>query len=121
MTARTTTALVAIAAMTFAGTPEIDASNWPQQTTFRDSAGIRIVENTRPPEDSRLDWRIGAEPLVSIGSTMGDEDPYLFTRVFGITRLSDGRIVIGDEGAKELRVFDQQGYHLETWGGYGEG
>ncbi|MDE2653066.1 MAG: hypothetical protein OXI71_04540 [Gemmatimonadota bacterium] len=121
MTARTTTALVAIAAMTFAGTPEIDASTWPQQTTFRDSAGIRIVENTRPPEDSRLDWRIGAEPLVSIGSTMGDEDPYLFTRVFGITRLSDGRIVIGDEGAKELRVFDQQGYHLETWGGYGEG
>ena len=121
MTARTTTALVAIAAMTFAGTPEIDASNWPQQTTFRDSAGIRIVENTRPPEDSRLGWRIGAEPLVSIGSTMGDEDPYLFTRVFGITRLSDGRIVIGDEGAKELRVFDQQGNHLETWGGHGEG
>ena len=121
MTARTTLALVAIAAMTFAGTPEIDASTWPQQTAFRDSAGIRIVENTRPPEDSRLGWRIGAGPLVSIGSTMGDEDPYLFTRVFGITRLSDGRIVIGDEGAEELRVFDQQGNHLQTWGGHGEG
>ena len=62
MTARTTPALVAIAAMTFAGTPEIDASTWPQQTAFRDSAGIRIVENTRPPEDSRLGWRIGAGP-----------------------------------------------------------
>ncbi|MYG80556.1 MAG: hypothetical protein F4187_01730, partial [Gemmatimonadetes bacterium] len=33
----------------------------------RDSAGIRIVENVRPPDDSRLPWRIGREPSVSIG------------------------------------------------------
>ena len=114
-------ALVAVAAVFGTGTSAIDAATWPQQTAFRDSAGIRIVENTRPPEGSQLDWRIGAEPIVSIGSTMGDEDPYLFSRVFGLARLSDGRIVIGDEGAKELRVFDQQGNHLETWGGHGEG
>ena len=121
MKTRIAPALAAIAAVFCTGTSEIDAATRPQQTTFRDSAGIRIVENTRPPEGSRLDWRIGAEPIVSIGSTMGDEDPYLFSRVFGLTRLSDGRIVIGDEGAEELRVFDQQGRHLETWGGHGEG
>lgn len=114
-------ALVVIATVAFAGTLEIDASTWPQQTVFRDSAGIRIVENTRPPEGSRLDWRIGAEPLVSIGSAMEGEKPYLFSQVFGVRMLSDGRIVIGDDGAKELRVFDQQGNHLETWGGVGEG
>lgn len=44
------------------------------RTQFRDSAGIRIVENTRPPEGSRLDWRLGPEPLVSIGRMEG-EDP----------------------------------------------
>lgn len=121
MKARIAPALVATAAVFCTGISEIDALTLPQQTAFRDSAGIRIVENTRPPEGSRLDWRIGAEPIVSIGSTTQTEEPYLFTRVFGATRLSDGRIVIGDEQAKELRVFDQHGRHLETWGGHGEG
>lgn len=87
---------------------------------IRDSAGIRIIENARPAEGSRLDWRLGPEPLVSIGRMAGEE-PYLFHRVFGATMLSDGRIVIGDDGPKELRVFDRSGNHLETWGGQGEG
>ena len=52
---------------------------------------------------------------------MEGEDPYLFDRVFGAAVLSDGRIVIGDAGTKELRVFDRNGNHLETWGGEGEG
>ncbi len=90
------------------------------RTLIRDSAGIRIIENARPPEGSRLDWRLGPEPLVSIGRMAGEE-PYLFHRVFGATMLSDGRIVIGDDGPKELRVFDRDGIHLETWGGQGEG
>ena len=90
------------------------------RTLIRDSAGIRIIENARPPEGSRLDWRLGPEPLVSIGRMVG-EDPYLFHRVFGAAVLSDGRIVIGDDGPKELRVFDGSGNHLETWGGQGEG
>ena len=90
------------------------------RSVIRDSAGIRIIENARPPEGSRLDWRLGPEPLVSIGSMAG-EDPYLFDRVFGAAVLSDGRILIGDAGTKELRVFDRSGSHLETWGGEGEG
>ena len=90
------------------------------RTLIRDSAGIRITENARPPEGSRLDWRLGPEPLVSIGRMEGEE-PYLFHRVFGATLLSDGRIVIGDDGPKELRVFDRNGEYLETWGGQGEG
>ena len=39
-------------------------------TELRDSAGIRIVENARPPEGSRLGWRIGPEPTVSIGGLL---------------------------------------------------
>ena len=96
-----------------------DAAEGPR-TVFRDSAGIRIVENTNPPEGSRLDWRIGPEPLVSIGQREGDA-PYLLDRVFGAAMLSDGRIVVGDDGWKELRVFDREGTYLETWGGRGEG
>ncbi len=43
---------------------------------LRDSAGIQVVENSRPPDGSRLAWQIGPEPTVSIGILEG-EDPYL--------------------------------------------
>ncbi len=90
----------------------------PTQT--RDSAGIRIIENERPPDGSRLPWSIGPEPVVSIGAVEGEE-PYLLDAAMDATRLSDGRIVILNGGTNELRVFDASGVHLESWGGRGEG
>ncbi len=119
MKTRSLATIAALTAMACAGDRETD-SPAGIQTEFRDSAGIRIVENASPPDGSRLDWRLGLEPLVSIGRMEGEE-PYLFTRIFGATMLSDGRIVIGDDGTKELRVFDRQGNHLETWAGEGQG
>ena len=86
----------------------------------RDSAGVRIVENPAPPEGSRLRWRIGPEPAVSIGVLEGD-DPYMLDSPWGATRLPDGRIVVADSGPNELRVFDESGAYLETWGGRGQG
>lgn len=89
-------------------------------TQVRDSADVRIAENPRPPEGSRLGWEIGAEPTVTIGSADGD-DPYLFNRIMGAATLSDGRIVVGDAGSDEVRTFDPHGVHLASWGGRGEG
>ena len=86
----------------------------------RDSAGIRIIENPKPPEGSRLPWRIGPEPTVSIGELDGEE-PYMLYRVFDAARLSDGRIVVANYGSSEVRVFDAAGTHLATTGGTGEG
>lgn len=86
----------------------------------RDSAGIQIVENARPPEGLRLEWRIGSEPTVSIGVLEGEE-PYMLYRAFDATRLSDGRIVVANGGTDELRVFEASGIHVATWGGWGEG
>lgn len=90
------------------------------QVEVRDSAGIRIVENPRPPEGSRLDWRIGPEPTLSIGEREGEE-PHLFHLITGVARLADGRIVVANRGSSELRMFDARGEHLATWGGRGEG
>ena len=87
---------------------------------IRDSAGIRIIENASPPPGSRLDWRIGPYPAVSIGEVDG-EDPYLLQGARDATRLSDGRIVVADVLTQELRVFDARRIHIETWGGAGEG
>jgi len=87
----------------------------------RDSANIRIVENPRPAEGSRLGWRVGPAPTVTIGA-MDGEEPYLFQHAVGTTRLSDGRIVVADYGSMELRIFDgASGTHLATTGGAGEG
>lgn len=87
---------------------------------MRDSAGIRIVENPRPPEGSRLPWRIGPEPTVSIGTVDGEE-PSMLAGALDATRLSDGRIVVVDRSTNELRVFDASGSHAATWAGAGEG
>ncbi|WP_419948434.1 hypothetical protein [Candidatus Palauibacter sp.] len=85
----------------------------------RDSAGVRIVENRRPAEASRLGWRIGPEPSVSIGALEGEE-PYLLHRATA-RMLPDGRIAVRNGGSSEVRLFDGSGRHLATWGGEGEG
>lgn len=87
---------------------------------IRDSAGIRIIENPLPPEDSRLDWKIGPEPTLSIGRAEGEE-PYLLHFVRNAMRLGDGRILVPNGGSNELRFFDAMGNHLATTGGRGEG
>lgn len=111
----TTLALAMVAAAGQAGRPA-DAS---AQVT-RDSAGIRIIENARPADDSRLSWRIGPEPVVSIGEVAGEE-AYLLHRADDATILAGGRIVIANAGSNELRVFDASGAHLATWGREGGG
>ena len=86
----------------------------------QDSAGIQIVENAEPPEGSRLPWRIGPEPTMSIGVLEGEE-PYMPHHVSHAARLSDGRIAVANAGPSEVRMFDASGNHLLTWGGPGEG
>lgn len=90
------------------------------ETQMRDSTGIRVVENAQPPDGSRLDWRVGPEPAVSIGVLEGS-DPYMLYAVTDATILSDGRIVVVNRGTRELRVFDPLGNYLDAWGGAGEG
>ena len=81
---------------------------------------VRIVENARPPDGSRLGWRIGPRPLVAIGGPEG-EGAARFTGETDATMLGDGRIVVADPGTSELRVFDHSGTHMATWGGQGWG
>ena len=103
------------------GTPvDWDRAEYPLVSGIRDSAGVRIVENARPADDSRLPWRIGAQPMVSIGEATG-EDPYLLHRVMDALMLPDQRVVIVNTGTDEIRVYDAEGVYHATWGGSGEG
>lgn len=86
----------------------------------RDSAGIQIVENSRPADDSRLAWRIGPAPSLSIGEVSGEEAYMLHQANNGLV-LPDGRIVIGNAGTNEIRVFNASGVHEASWGRAGQG
>ena len=87
-------------------------------TLVRDSAGITITENVLP--DSLPLCVVDSTPALRIGALDGDE-AYLFHRVFGATRLSDGRIVVVNQGTQQIRYFDSTGRFLRSSGRAGEG
>ena len=103
-----------------AGCAESNDARSAPQSVVRDSAGVTIVENEMPQPNSRLPWSISASPTVSIGTLEG-EDAYQLFRVSDAMRLEDGRIVVVNRGSNEMRVFDDEGIHLASWGREGEG
>ena len=112
--------LAGLLAVLAAACDTVGDSELALRSEVRDSAGVTIVENARPVTGSRLDWRFGTAPAVSIGTQEGDEGDMLFL-VLDATKLPDGRIVLANAGSSELRVFSADGAHLATWGGLGEG
>ena len=96
--------------------PDADAPG----TRTRDSAGILIVENPRPSDDSRLGWQVSPEPVISIGTVEGGED-FQLHHVDDALRLGDGRIVVANGGSHQLLVFDGAGGYLTAWGRRGQG
>jgi hypothetical protein len=80
----------------------------PSAWSLRDSAGVAIVENSRP---RHTDWRLGDEPLVEIGSAEGAplRDPV------SVIPDSRRRIHVADRGAPgggALLVYDDEGAFL---------
>src|SRR5687768_16430233 len=95
-----------------------DARTGSRRSVETDSAGITILKH----DLTRIDrlCEIGSEPGVVIGSA--DEGPeYELHRVFGASQLSDGRIVVVNQGSHELRYYDRAGRHLQSTGRGGRG
>lgn len=90
------------------------------RVAVHDSTGVTIVDNDAPAPDSRLPWRFGEQPSLSIGSVESGEAYELF-RVLDATLLADGRVVIANAGSSEIKVFHADGSHSGTWGRQGEG
>lgn len=120
MKTATTATLVTLAALACQQDDRRQQSPTGLASHSHDSADIRITENASPPVGSRLPWRIGPEPTVSIGEVDGEE-PYMLHWAGSVARLSDGRIMVGNRGSSEVRMFDASGNHLVSWGGEGEG
>jgi hypothetical protein len=85
-----------------------------------DSAGVRIVLSTAAAWGDSARWRVSAEPILDIGKVEGASE-YLFSDAHSPTRLSDGRIAVGDVGSSELRYYDAKGNFLMRRGRKGQG
>ncbi|MGQ0703659.1 MAG: hypothetical protein ACT4PM_11060 [Gemmatimonadales bacterium] len=85
-----------------------------------DSAAIRIVENSQPVLPTTRRWRLSPQPILQIGKTDGDS-LYELLRVNGVTRLSDGRIAVANDGTRTIRFYDRQGVYLGGFGRDGDG
>jgi hypothetical protein len=90
------------------------------RSSVRDSAGIEIVENTQPGWTEAAAWRLSDAPTLDMGGTEGDS-AHEFFRVAGVVRLSDGTIVVADNGTHELRFFGSDGTPGKRVGGKGAG
>ena len=101
--------------------PACETADPPARSaTVVDSAGVRVVQNAAPAWAEGKEWRITAEPMVSIGAAEGDSADLLYT-ILSAVRLDDGRIVLADGSRQQLRFYSPDGDLLQTVGRKGEG
>ena len=86
----------------------------------RDSAGVRIVEASRPVWDESSQWRIDPVPLVDL-ATSGTGPEHVFYRVGGMVRFADGSYAVANGGSLEIRFYSPEGSFRGAVGGAGEG
>ena len=88
----------------------------PPGVEVTDSAGIHIV--TSPPRDA-VHAELAADPALSIGLLDGP-DEFLFGDIESVARGAEGNLIVADEQAHEIRVFDPRGRHVRSLGREGE-
>jgi len=88
--------------------------------TYRDSAGVRVVESDAPIWDSESAWRVEEAPVVDL-TRSGTGDMHFFSLVRDVLRVGEDRLVVADGGSSELRVYDASGRFLRSFGGRGDG
>lgn len=113
-TALAAAVLVAGACESTVGEGGIDGPWTAERSQLADTLVVRTLSGSV--------WRDTAtlEPEVAIGRLDG-EDAYLFGGVGGLAVASDGRIVVTDDQANEVRVYSPDGRHLQTFGRNGDG
>ena len=92
----------------------------PPLVVQRDSAGIEIVEATRPLWGDSSRWSIDPEPLVDL-TLAGSGPAHEFFRVRGLKQRPDGFLVLADRASQQLRSYSADGEFLGAMGGPGEG
>jgi 6-bladed beta-propeller protein len=87
---------------------------------------VRIAVSLAPAWDEHSAWAVDPLPVVEIGEAGALEmsegqRPTEFSRIAGVVRLSDGRIVVADGDSGEVRFFTPDGSFIASAGRRGEG
>lgn len=86
-----------------------------------DSAGVRIVENGEVAGTRTSEWTVSPEAALRLGGTSATQEAEQFTELNGVTRLAGGQVVVLEGSLSELRFFSEDGEHIRTIGGEGDG
>jgi hypothetical protein len=91
----------------------------PAAGPSRDSAGISIIESTAPIWSAGKGRTVVDSPVIDLG---GGTDPHSsFGSISNVLRLSDGRIVVGEQTPTTLRYFSRDGQWLYDVGAADDG
>ncbi len=85
-----------------------------------DSAGVSIVTSPGAALERPLERQLASEPHLRIGVVEG-ADELQFTAPNTAVRLSDGRLLVGEAGARRARLFSPEGEFQQWIGGLGDG
>ena len=92
----------------------------PPLVVQRDSAGIDIIEATRPLWGDSSLWSIDPDPLVDL-TVSGNGPAHEFFRIRGVKQRPDGSLVLADRGSRQIRHYSREGEFLGALGGPGQG
>ena len=87
--------------------------------TSTDSAGVQLAVTRWSDPPTAAGWTVASEPRVVFGES--DTESVGFYEIDDAIRLSDGRVVVLDSGAKELLFFSPSGELEAKAGGEGDG
>lgn len=97
-----------------------DGDSGPPLVVQRDSAGIEIVEATRPLWGDSSAWSIDPDPILDL-TLSGSGPPHEFFRVRGLKQRSDGSLMLANRASQEIRLYSPEGAFLGGMGGPGQG
>ena len=92
----------------------------PRLIVQRDSAGVEIIEATRPLWGDSSPWSINPEPVVDLALS-GSGPNHEFFRIRGLKQRLDGSLVVVNRGSQQVRLYSREGDFLGALGGPGEG
>lgn len=101
-------------------TGSCERSSLDGRAAVRDSSGIVVWENAQPLWQEGDEWRLSPTPSMTLGAVDGG-GPQSFGRVADIATVGDGKVVVVDALANEVRVFTPEGVHERTIGRSGQG
>jgi hypothetical protein len=112
--------VAALATIHAARCADAPRTGMPQDPLIAEDNGVRRVVNYAPQWSPGVEWTVDQEPTLSIGLLDGPEE-YLFDRIRGVTRLSDGTVVVLNSGAGQLRYYTPDGQYLRSVSRDGDG